>query len=242
MTPHEVWFGKNPPISHLRVFGCDEFNHIPKTKRNMMENKIVKCIFIGYKDGMKGYKLWDPLLRKIVYSRDVISNEVKATSKSEEVQMDKEPDKFMFKLRREELDSDESIELDEEVEQPTLVVTRFERVRKLVERCSLSYFHYAFVLFFIDKEPKSIREAVDLIEGKFWKDTMVKEMESLHNNQTWDLVEIPNGRKIVGSKWVFNKKLNTMGQVKKFKAQLVKKGYSQVKGVDFDDIFPLLQN
>jgi hypothetical protein len=71
LTPHEVWFGKNPSLSHLKVFGCDAFVHVPKEKRNKLDNKEVKCIFIGYKDGMKGYKLWDPTLRKTMYSRDV---------------------------------------------------------------------------------------------------------------------------------------------------------------------------
>jgi hypothetical protein len=60
MTPHEVWFGKKPSLSHLIFFGCDAFVHVPKEKRNKLDNKALKCIFIGYKDGMKGYKLWDP--------------------------------------------------------------------------------------------------------------------------------------------------------------------------------------
>jgi hypothetical protein len=56
-----------------------------------------------------------------------------------------------------------------------------------------------------------------LTEGKLWKDAMVEEMESLHKNKTWDLVKLPIGRKIVGSKWVFKKKMNATGQVEKFK-------------------------
>jgi hypothetical protein len=47
---------------------------------------------------------------------------------------------------------------------------------------------------------------------------MVEEMESLHKNETWDLVKLPSGRNIIGSKWVFKKKMNVVGQVKKFKA------------------------
>jgi hypothetical protein len=66
---------------------------------------------------------------------------------------------------------------------------------------------------------------------------MVEEMESLHKNETWDLVKLPSGRKLVNSKWVFKKKMNLTRQVEKFKAQLVVKGYSQVEGVDFGDIF-----
>jgi hypothetical protein len=66
---------------------------------------------------------------------------------------------------------------------------------------------------------------------------MVKEIESLHNNEMWDLVELPSGRNHVGRKWVFKKKMKTSCQVKKFKARLVAKGYSQVEGVDFSGIF-----
>jgi hypothetical protein len=93
------------------------------------------------------------------------------------------------------------------------------------------------VLTSTDEEPKSVREAVDSIEGRLWKDAMVEEMESLHKNETWDLVELPSGRNLIGSKWVFKKNMNATGQVEKFKARLVAKGYSQVEGVDFGEIF-----
>jgi hypothetical protein len=71
---------------------------------------------------------------------------------------------------------------------------------------------------------------------------MVEEMESLYNNETWDLVKLPIVRNLVGSKWVFNKKMNVAGQVEKFKARLVAKGYSQVEGVNFSRIFSPIQN
>ena len=67
-TPHEVWTGKKPSISHLRVFGCDAYVHVPKEKMRKLDNKYERCIFIGYKDGLKGYKLWNPETRKVVYS------------------------------------------------------------------------------------------------------------------------------------------------------------------------------
>jgi hypothetical protein len=66
---------------------------------------------------------------------------------------------------------------------------------------------------------------------------MVEEMESLHKNEKWDLVKLPSGRKHVGSKWVFKKNMNAIGQFEKFKDQLEEKGYSQVEGVDFGEIF-----
>ena len=62
-------------------------------------------------------------------------------------------------------------------------------------------------------------------------------MEYLDKNEAQDLVELSTGRNPIGSKWVFKKKLNAEGKVEKYKAQLVEKGYSQVEGIDFGEIF-----
>ena len=67
-NPHEVWTGKKLSFLHLRVFGCDAYVHVPKEKRTKLDNKSERCIFIGYKDGLKGYKLWNPGTRKVVYN------------------------------------------------------------------------------------------------------------------------------------------------------------------------------
>ena len=75
-TPMEVWFGKKPSIRHLCVFGCEAYAHIPKEKRFKLENKAVKCIFIGYSVGVKGYKLWDLVTSKVLHSRNVIFREI----------------------------------------------------------------------------------------------------------------------------------------------------------------------
>eukprot|EP00253_Pinus_taeda_P035148 PITA_35148 len=69
---------------------------------------------------------------------------------------------------------------------------------------------------------------------------MVDEMASLHKNRAWDLMELLARRKPIGSKWVFKKKTNAEGNMEKYKAQLVAKGYSQVPGIDFVDIFSLI--
>ena len=82
-----------------------------------------------------------------------------------------------------------------------------------------------------------MKEVVDLEDGKLWKEAMVDEMASLHKNEAWDLVELSVGRKPIGNKWVFKKKINVEGKVEKYKARLVAKGYSQVPGIDFGDFF-----
>jgi hypothetical protein len=82
-NPHEVWSGKKPLISHLKVFGCDAFVHVPRENKSNLDKKVVKFIFIGNKEGMKGYKLWDLASRKIVYNRDVVFREVGSKSEAE---------------------------------------------------------------------------------------------------------------------------------------------------------------
>ena len=67
-TLHEVCSSKKPFIAHLIVFGCDAFMHVQKEKRSKVDNKVEKCIFVAYKDGIKGYKVWNYVTRKIVYS------------------------------------------------------------------------------------------------------------------------------------------------------------------------------
>ena len=66
-TPHEVCSIKKPSLQQLRVFGCDAYVHVPKENRSKLDNKAENCIFIGYKEGLKGYKLWNLVKKKIVY-------------------------------------------------------------------------------------------------------------------------------------------------------------------------------
>eukprot|EP00253_Pinus_taeda_P006021 PITA_06021 len=63
-TPQEVWTGKKHSPSHLRVFGCDAYVHVPKEKRTKLDSKYERCTFIRYKDGLKAYKLWNPKIKK----------------------------------------------------------------------------------------------------------------------------------------------------------------------------------
>lgn len=77
---------------------------------------------------------------------------------------------------------------------------------------------------------------MDSEDRKIWKKAMVEEMDALDKNEAQDLVELPTRRKPIGRKWVFKNKLNATGKVKKYKAQLVVKGYPQVEGIDFGDI------
>ena len=128
-----------------------------------MDSKSEKCIFIGYKDGLKGYKLWDPVTRKVVYSEDVVFREVKDVIKHE-VQP-KESVKIEFELKEEESDSVAEEELEDE-EPQTPAVRRSVRERRQPERYSPSAFCSNFALSVTDDDPRTMKEAVDLEDGK----------------------------------------------------------------------------
>ena len=70
-----VWTGKAVSYSHLKVFGCKAFVHVPKEQRSKLDYKATTCIFLGYGGEEFGYRLWDPKAKKFTRSRDVIFSE-----------------------------------------------------------------------------------------------------------------------------------------------------------------------
>lgn len=66
---------------------------------------------------------------------------------------------------------------------------------------------------------------------------METEITSIEENNNWELVDLPEGAKVIGVKWIFKTKLNEIGEIDKFKAKLVAKGYHQKHGVDFHKVF-----
>ena len=94
----------------------------------------------------------------------------------------------------------------------------------------------SMALVSIDGEPNCFQEAIKVFESAQWKKFMKKEMDSLERNTTWDLVELPNDRKVVGFKWVYKLKKGDDDKVERYKARLVAKGYSLKEGIDFHEI------
>jgi hypothetical protein len=70
-----------------------------------------------------------------------------------------------------------------------------------------------------------------------WVKAMNDELDQIEKNNMWEKVHRPEGKNIIGSKWIFKNKLNEQGQVVRNKARLVCKGYSQIEGLDFDETF-----
>ena len=64
-TPEEVFFGKKPEVSHIIIFGCPMYIHIPKEKRTKLDPSGKKGVFVGYSESSKAYKIYFPGFKKI---------------------------------------------------------------------------------------------------------------------------------------------------------------------------------
>ena len=90
--------------------------------------------------------------------------------------------------------------------------------------------------FMMSHIPKTYRQAVNSHDHSNWHKAMEDEMNSLKDNNTFDLVPLPEGKNTVGGKWVYNIKESANG-TKSFKARYVAKGYSQIEGIDYSETF-----
>jgi len=102
----------------------------------------------------------------------------------------------------------------------------------------LESLNYTEVLFSHQgTESQTVTEALRGPYAHHWQKAMDDEFRSLLKNKTRTLIPLPPGRKTIGCKWIFKIKYKANGEVDRYKARLVAKGYSQVKGIDYHDIF-----
>ena len=87
-----------------------------------------------------------------------------------------------------------------------------------------------------DDDPDSVKAAMECGEAEFWKKAMDDEMASIVKNSVLELADLPPGRKAIGSKWIFKRKLESNKNVR-FKARLVAQGYAQQEGIDYSETF-----
>lgn len=259
LTPYEIWYGKKADISNFRVFGSYVYAHIPKEKRVKFDSKAKKYRFVGYQDGIKGYRLVDPATNQIIVSRDVRFDEVSSSSTTCRVEKSRSSNSIVVSSIGNEDSEESQEESDSEVRSSneTLVTSSVSADSSQIETASsqessvrrserttkgVPPLRYEEAVYFAGctsaiKVPSTYLEATS---GKFaneWKQAADDEINSLVKNETWSLVKLPVGKVAIPTKWVFQIKTNENGEVSRLKARIVAKGFFQQFGRDYEDTF-----
>ncbi|KAE8678429.1 Senescence-specific cysteine protease SAG12 [Hibiscus syriacus] len=242
-TPMEMWTGKPADYSNLHIFGSIVYVMYNSQEISKLDPKSRKCKFLGYADGVKGYRLWDPTVRKVIISRDVIFVEDKLQRKKDDDSTEKsEITQIHVEKEVEQGDSSE-VEPAHDEQEPESSEAPITRQSDRAGRRPNWHSDYviegniAYCLLIKDGEPSTYQEAINSSDASLWMMTIQEEIEALHKNNTRDLVPLPQGRKQIGNKWVFKIKRNGDNQVERYRARLVVKGYAQKEGIDFNEIF-----
>ena len=82
-------------------------------------------------------------------------------------------------------------------------------------------------------------EAMMSLDSAKWLEAMKPEMRSMYENKVWTLIDLPNDRRAIENKWIFKRKTDVDSSFTIYKARIVAKGFRQVQGVDYDEIFSL---
>ena len=199
MTAFEAWTSKKLKVGHLRVFGCDAYAHIPKDERHKLDSKARKCIFLGYGDETKAYRLYDPKREKVIHSRHVQFNEEKKETEQDSIEQDSiEQDliereiKYLIDL---DFSEDGDTTTDEYNSGPSIDDTAEPVLRISVGEIHPPDYYAVKVNTANEKQmdPVSTEEAVASPEQSKWLKAKENEIQSLKDNDVWELVALPEG-------------------------------------------------
>ncbi|GKB63810.1 retrotransposon protein, putative, ty1-copia subclass [Tanacetum coccineum] len=204
-TPYEVWHGQAPKLSYLKVWGCEALvKRDTLTKPDKLEPRSIKCIFIGYPKEKMGYSFYYPPENKVLVARNAefLENSLinqEASGSLEDLEIIQEEDthpSIDTSLNHEEDDLEMKIDDPQSEIIPIVVSTR------------------------------TLSPQIVYPESDKWLNAMNVEMQSMKDNEVWDLVELPPNGKTVGSKWLFKRRPTWMELYTPIKLILMSKLHS----------------
>jgi hypothetical protein len=219
-TPFELWEKRMPNLKYLKVWGCLAKVLLPEPKKRKIGSKTCDCMFIGYASNSAAYRF-------LVLKSDVLELNTIIESKNAEFF----ESVFPLKSKLEKSLVGSLCESDPCSDDFELEPRRSTRIRK---ETNLGDDFYTFL---VDGDPLTYSDAISSPDGPLWKEAINNEIQSIMSNHTWEIVDLPQGAKTIGCKWIFKRKLKPDGSVEKYKARLVAKGYTQKKDLDYFDTY-----
>ncbi|KAL4025380.1 hypothetical protein IC575_013770 [Cucumis melo] len=240
-TPFELWRGRKPSLSHFRIWGCP--THVLVTNPKKLKSRSRLCQFVGYPKETRGGLFFDPQENRVFVSTNATFLEEdhmrnhkprsklvlsEATDKSTRV-----VDEVGPSSRVDETTTSGQSHPSQSLRMPRRsgrVVSQPNRYLGLTET-------QAVIPDDGVEDPLSYKQAMNDVDKDQWVKAMDLEMESMYFNLVWELVDLPEGVKPIGCKWIYKRKRDSAGKVQTFKARLVAKGYTQRERVDYEETF-----
>nr|GEX27216.1 hypothetical protein [Tanacetum cinerariifolium] len=200
-TPYEIWHGKAPNLSYLKVWGCEAY--VKRDSADKLHQRSIKCIFVGYPKETMGYYFYFPPENKVIVAR--YGNFLKRDLMSQKFSG---RDNDLKDDHMDTLPSENTSEIPVESKSlgspPELIPVR---------RGSWRTANYKAAML----DPCKV----------IWEDAMEEEMNYMKVMKVWIIVDLPPNANVVRSKWLYKKKTDMDGKVHTYKARLVSKGCTQ---------------
>ncbi|CAL8989009.1 unnamed protein product, partial [Prunus brigantina] len=207
-TPFEAYSTRKPGVAHLKVFGSVCFVHKPAEGRQKLDVKSTKGVFVGYATCEKGYRVFDPITRKLLLSRDVVfdegatwnwkevaENQVQVMNYEEqprnseatsfETPVGNQNHGFMSGERGSQGESSKISSRVQDTQNFDHTPLKWRKLDDILAQCNLCIM-----------EPEKFDEAV---KDESWIKAMKDELSMIEKNATWELVDRPTEKPVIGS-------------------------------------------
>ena len=214
-SPREIFFDKSFNFPFVE-FGAPVFHTTNPQNRSKLDERGSHGIFLGIDHNSKGFRILSGgkirIERHVKFIKDDMNSDLNPPMQN---------DDSLYQL----LDKNSISDKPESTNEPR----RSERIRAKQANAAISP-QDSF-------EPKTYKQAISCEDKEKWKMAMDSELRSIESNNTWSPVELPKGRSVIGSRWVFKIKQGETEDSTKYKARLVAQGFTQKFGVDYDEVF-----
>ena len=256
-TPFDLWTNRKPSLNHVHIWGCPTEVRIFNPYEKILDPRTISCFFNGNSKRNKGYRLYCPNhITWIVKTGNTKFLENGSDSRSiaswmmvfEEQRIDL-PLLSMVKgveLSHNHVSHDEmKSPLNQPPNEETIITENTHQgnsgTLRQSQRLYRSTISNDYIMYLqehkfdirIKEDPITFLQAIESKDNIQWINAMKDELESMHKNEIWDLVELLEWSKPIGCKCVFKTKWDSKGKIERHNAKLDIKGFTQKKWIDY---------
>ncbi|GJY20493.1 ribonuclease H-like domain-containing protein [Tanacetum coccineum] len=244
-SPYLLVYGKEPPFSHIKCFGCLCYSTVLNDKFSSSPNDDERDLSVGDCNVMASPDIGSspPVNREATFATQL--DDTNNISEGSSVKMSGSRSCIKSQSRTNNGDEPHTVRkssivsnLPSKYNDFILPSNKKYGIEKHANYSKLSTMNFCFATN-LNKfvEPKSYVEAA---QDKHWVETMNNEMEALFRNNTWILTDLLVNRKTIGCKLLFKIKYKSSGEIERYKARLLSKGFSHREGIDYEETFSLV--